>query len=156
MQPTYLCSDQHYSLMMGFDSFLSLKILYDAGYNLEPFYYAVDSYCSNFDLVEYVFSTVWGKENVQADEMEIDNCEMHLFRIKVKGFKSLDKKTLQSIEEQAQEVIKQIDNSLMWGDELFEAWYANDKGFEILTYPVNVDSNFTKEIIAFAKKSKSW
>lgn len=150
MQPTYICGEQHYGLMLGFASFLSLKMLFDAGYKIEPFSYKVDTCGSNDDLVEYVFKTIWGKENVQLDEMDMDGYLMYLYRIRIKGFEKLDSNTLQEIEKQALKVISNIENNSMWGNQLIEAWYSNKDGFEILVYPVNIDIDFTKEVLLFA------
>jgi len=152
MQPTYICSEQHYNLMLDFASFLSLKMLFDAGYKLEPFDYKVYSHSSNHDIVKYVLTAIWGEENIQIDDMEVDMYQMVLYRVRIKDFYNLNLKTLQEIEKQAAEVTSSIENNSMWGEELFEAWYTNKDGFEILMYPVNVDTNFTKEILSFAGK----
>jgi hypothetical protein len=153
MQASYVCSEQHYGLMLGFNSFISLKLLSDSGCKLEPYYYKVDHYSSNYSLVEYVFKTIWGEENMQIDEMEIDRYQMVLYRIKVKEFKNLDIDILKKIEKEAEKTIKVIEYNSMWGDKLFEAWYANSDGFEILLYDeVNIDINFTKQTLAFVNK----
>lgn len=75
---------------------------------------------------------------------------MYLYRIRIKGFEKLDSNTLQEIEKQALKVISNIENNSMWGDQPIEAWYSNKDGFEILVYPVNIDIDFTKEVLLFA------
>jgi hypothetical protein len=152
MQETYMSADQRDELALSMHTFISLKLLYDAGYELDELCFrAGTAYPTNYELMEYVLKTVF--ENVVVDDIAIDGEEYMLYRVKINSFNKLTKGEIDFLDKKIKEIGEKIEDDMWWlpCDEFIDDWFVTKYGFEILARPYWVPYFFTKNMLELSR-----
>jgi hypothetical protein len=144
---SYYSGEYKWPLELSFQSFVCLKILHDAGYELENVFYKCDSYGTNYDMLEYIVNTIFGKDNVNIVPLKNDDGDV--FTIKVDLTKLSDKE-LKKLQEKADE-IKDTISSTGWMEDVFVRFKVTKERLVLVTYRSYITCEVATELVDFAK-----